>query len=208
MEDVLDLYAEPVDPKRPIVCFDETPVQLVEEVRQPLPAEPCQPERSDYEYKRNGTGNVFMTVEPQLGSRHASVTERRTKQDFALQMKALVDERHPEADVIRLVVDNLNTHTPAALYEAFTAEEARRITRKLEFHYTPKHGSWLNMAEIELSVFARQCLNRRIPDLQYLRREASAWESERNDKGLLIRWRFTTTDARVKLQRLYHVKSS
>jgi hypothetical protein len=206
MEDVLDLYAEPVDPKRPVVCFDECPIQLVEEVRQPLPAEPKHPEHMDYEYKRNGTCNVFMTVEPQLGLRHVEVTERRTKQDFALQMKALVDERHPEADVIRLVVDNLNIHTPSALYEAFTPVEARRITRKLEFHYTPKHGSWLNMAEIELAVLASQCLDRRIPDPEYLRREAGAWESERNDKGVLIHWRFTTTDARVKLQRLYPVK--
>lgn len=207
MEDVLDLYAEPIDPKRPTVCFDECPIQLVEEVRQPIPAKPGQPERIDYEYKRNGTCNVFMAVEPQLGLRHIEVTERRTKQDFALQMKALVDERYPQADVIRLVVDNLNTHTPAALYEAFPPEEARRITRKLEFHYTPKHGSWLNMAEIELAVFTRQCLDRRIPEAEYLRREANAWESERNDKGVLIHWRFTNTDARVKLQRLYPVKS-
>ena len=208
MEDVLDLYAEPACPERPVVCFDESPVQLVEEVRQPVGAEPGRPERVDYEYKRNGTCNVFIAVEPQVGLRHVTVTERRTKQDFALQMKALVDERYPQADVIRLVLDNLNTHTPAALYEAFTPEEARRITRKLEFLYTPKHASWLNMAEIELAVFARQCLDRRIPDPDYLRHEAGAWESERNDNGVLIHWRFTTTDARVKLQRLYHVKSS
>lgn len=208
MEDVLDLYAEPTDPKRPIVCFDECPVQLVEEVRAPMPAEPGQPERIDYEYKRNGSANVFMSVEPQLGTRHIEVTERRTKHDFALQMKALVDERHPQADVIRLVVDNLNIHTPAALYEAFTAEEARRIIRKLEFHYTPKHGSWLNMAEIELAVFAQQCLDRRIPDSEFLRREASAWELDRNDKGVQIHWRFTTTDARAKLKRLYPAQSA
>ena len=208
MEDVLDLYAEPTDPKHPLVCFDECPIQLVEEVRAPMPAEPGRPERIDYEYKRNGTCNVFMAVEPQVGSRHVEVTERRTKQDFALQMKALVDERYPEADVIRLVVDNLNTHTPAALYEAFAPDEARRITRKLEFHFTPKHGSWLNMAEIELAVFACQCLDRRIPDAEYLRREAAAWESERNDQGVQIHWRFTTTDARAKLQRLYPTKSA
>ena len=203
MEDLLDLYAEPVDDKRPIVCFDECPVQLVEEVRAPLPARPGQPERFDYEYKRNGTCNVFITVEPQLGTRHIEVTARRTKLDFARQMKALVDERHPDAEVIRLVVDNLNTHTPAALYECFSPEEARRITRKLEFHYTPKHGSWLNMAEIELSVFARQCLNRRIPDPEYLSREAAAWELLRNQDCVPIQWRFTSVDARIRLSRLY-----
>ncbi len=207
MEDVLDLDAEPADPKRPVVCFDECPIQLVEEVRQPMPAKPGQPERIDYEYKRNGTCNVFMTVEPQAGLRHVEVTERRTKQDFALLMKGLVDERYRGADEIRLVVDNLNTHTPAALYEAFAPEAARRIARKLEFHSTPKHGSWLNMAEIELAVVARQCLDRRVPDPEYLRREAGAWASERNDKGVQIHWRFTNTDARVKLQRLYPVKS-
>lgn len=208
MEDLLDLYAEPVDPKRPIVCFDECPVQLVEEVRAPLPAEPGQPERFDYEYKRNGACNVFITVEPQLGARHIEVTERRTKRDFAQQMKALVDERHPDADVIRLVLDNLNTHTPAALYQCFSAEEARRITRELEFHYTPRHGSWLNMAEIELSVFGRQCLDRRIPDREHLSREAAAWELPRNDERVPIQWRFTTADARVKLHRLYPAQSA
>lgn len=207
MEDVLDLYAEPEDPKRPTVCFDECPYQLVDEVRSPLPVQSGQPERIDYEYRRNGTCNLFMLVEPQAGLRHVEVTERRTKQDFAQQMKALVDERYPEAQVIRLVVDNLNTHSPAALYEAFPPEEARRITHKLEFHYTPKHGSWLNMAEIELAVLARQCLDRRIPDIASVSREVTAWQAKRNEDRVEVHWRFTTPDARTKLQNLYPVKS-
>src|SRR5512147_279524 len=208
MEDVLDLYAEPDDPRYPQGCFDESPVQLTSETRRPLPVCPGQPERYDCEYKREGTANLFLFVQPLHGWRHVNVTKQRTKQDFAQQMRLLVDQYFSTAERIRLVVDNLNTHTPAALYGAFPPDEARRITRKLEFHYTPKHGSWLNMAECELAVFARQCLDRRIPDAEYLRREASAWESERNDKGVLIHWRFTTPDARLKLRRLYPAKAA
>jgi hypothetical protein len=203
MEDLLDLYEEPYDPRRPLVCFDELPYQLVSEVRQPLPLRPGQPERYDYEYRREGVCNLFLFFEPLRGWRHVEVTERRTAQDFAHQMRALVDEYLPDAAVIRLVVDNLNIHTPAALYEAFPPAEARRIAAKLEFHYTPKHGSWLNMAEIELAVLSRQCLDRRIPDRVSVRRETAAWESDRNAKQATVNWRFTTVDARVKLKRLY-----
>lgn len=203
MEDVLDLYAEPYDPKRPKVNFDETNKQLVQETRQPLPAEPGQPELYDYEYERNGTRNVFLFTEPQAGWRHINVTEQRTMLDFAQQMKWLVDERYPEAEKIRVVLDNLNTHRPTSLYEAFTPAEARRLLTKLEFHYTPKHGSWLNMAEIELSVLQRQCLDRRIPDEETLKRESAAWEEYRNGKRATIDWHFSVTDAREKLKRLY-----
>ena len=203
MEDVLDLYAEPYDPKRPRVNFDETSKQLIGETRQPLPAQPGQAARYDYEYKRNGTRNLFLFVEPQAGWRHVVVTERRTMQDFAHQMKWLVDERYPEADVIRVVLDNLNTHKPASLYETFPPAEAHRIRQKLEFHYTPKHGSWLNMAEIELSVLARQCLHRRIAAEATLKREVAAVEAARNAARATIDWQFTTAQARVKLQRLY-----
>jgi hypothetical protein len=202
MEDVLDLYAQPVDPKRPVVGFDEMPVQLVEEVRQPLPAAPGRPLRVDYEYRRNGTANLFLSIEPKTGTRHVEVTERRTKQDFAFQMKSLV-ERYPEAEVIRVVLDNLNTHTPASLYEAFSAEEARALVSRLEFHHTPKHGSWLNVAEVELSVLSRQCLDRRLASSEFVRQEVNAWEADRNDQGVRVNWRFTITDARVKLHRLY-----
>jgi hypothetical protein len=207
MEDVLDLYAEPEDPKRPVVCFDECPYQMVGEVRQPLPAQPGRPERIDYEYKRNGTCNLFMIVQPKPGRRHVEITERRTKKDFAYQMKALVDEVFPEADVIRTVVDNLNTHGPGALYETFPPAEARRIAKKLEFHYTPKHGSWLNAAEIELAVLAKQCLDRRLPDIDTVRQEVGAWESKRNDERVQIHWRFSSTAARTKLADLYPVRS-
>lgn len=203
MEDVLDLYEEPYDPKRPKVNFDETSKQLIEEVRQPLPLKPGQAERFDYEYRRNGTRNLFMFCEPQAGWRHISVTARRTKRDFAYQMRWLVDERYPEAEVIRVVMDNLNTHKWASLYEAFEPGEARRILRKLEFHYTPKHASWLNMAEIELSVLMRQCLDRRIPDEETLNREVRAYEDRRNEAKATIDWQFTCKDARVKLHRLY-----
>jgi DDE superfamily endonuclease len=180
LEDVLDLYEEPYDPKRPKVCFDETNKQLVAEQRMSLPAQPGQPERYDYEYQRNGSRNLFMFFEPQRGWRHVAVTEQRTMQDFAQQMRWLVDEAYPEAEVIRIVLDNLNTHRPASLYETFAPAEARRILKGLEFHYTPKHGSWLNMAEMELSVLSRQCLDRRIPDETTLRREIQALEVERN----------------------------
>ena len=203
MEDVLDLYAEPYDEKRPQVNFDETSKQLIEEVRQPLPARPGQVERFDYEYQRNGTRNLFMICEPLAGWRHVEVTEHRTMKDFAHQMKWLVDEQYPEAEVIRIVMDNLNTHKPASLYEAFELAEARRILQKLEFHFTPKHGSWLNMAEIELSVLSRQCLARRISDEETLKREVKAYENRRNAAKATINWRFTSGDARLKLHRLY-----
>jgi transposase len=207
MEDLLDLYAEPYDPKRPVVCFDERPTQLVRETRQPLPAQPGRPQRFDYEYQRNGTANLFIVFQPLAGWRHIEVSERRTKLDFAGQMQALVDEHFPQAERIRVVLDNLNTHTPAALYEAFAPAEARRILRKLEFHYTPKHGSWLNMVEIELSVLARQCLHRRLPDRATLQLEVSAWEQWRNAEQAKVEWRFTTADARTKLKRLYPSQS-
>ena len=203
MEDVLELYEEPADPLRPKVCFDETPKQLIAETRVPLPARPGQPERSDYEYRRNGTCNLFLFLEPDQGWRHVAVTDRRTKVDFAQQMKWLADEQYPEAQVIRVILDNLNTHRPAALYEAFAPEEARRILRRLEFHHTPKHGSWLNMAELELSVFDRQCWDRRIGEKEALTRETSALENGRNAARATIHWRFTSRDARIKLHRLY-----
>jgi DDE superfamily endonuclease len=203
MEDVLDLYAAPADPQRPRVCVDERPYQVVGETRTPLPAAPGQPARYDYEYRRNGTANLFVHFSPDTGWRHVDVTARRTKHDFALQLQALVDEHFPTAEVIRVVLDNLNTHTPAALYEAFPPEEARRLAAKLEFHYTPKHGSWLNMAELEISVLSRQCLERRLADIPTLRREVAAWEAPRNAAGATVHWRFTSTDARTKLHRLY-----
>lgn len=203
MEDVLDLYAEPYDPQRPQVCFDESPVQLVSETRSSLPVRPGRIACYDYEYKREGTANLFLFVQPLLGWRQVNVTARRTKQDFARQMKLLVDVYFPEAILIRLVVDNLNTHTPAALYETFAPDEARRITRKLEFHYTPKHGSWLNMAECEFAVLDTQCLDRRIPNIGTLKREIDAWQTKRNQDKTKINWQFGTDSARVKLKRLY-----
>ena len=203
MEDVLDLYEEPFDPTRPVVNFDETSKQLIEEKKVPLPAKPGRSERYDYEYKRNGVRNLFLFCEPQAGWRHIQVTEQRTMQDFAHQMRWLVDEAYPEAEVVRVVMDNLNTHKAASLYETFEPAEARRILKGLEFHYTPKHGSWLNMAEIELSVLSRQCLDRRIADEATLKREIKAYEDRRNEAEATIDWQFTATDARVKLHRLY-----
>jgi transposase len=203
MEEVLDLYEEPYDPKRPKVNFDETNKQLTGEIRQTLPPVPGQAQRFDYEYKRNGTRNLFIFCEPQAGWRHIEVTEQRTKRDFAHQMKWLVDYGYPEAEVIRVVMDNLNTHTKASLYETFEPAEARRILKRLEFHYTPKHGSWLNMAEIELSILMRQCLAQRIPDEETLKREVKAYEDRRNQARATINWQFTSTDARIKLHRLY-----
>jgi hypothetical protein len=208
MEDVLDLYEEPHDEKRPVVCFDERPCQLVAEKRAPLPAEPGRPTRYDYEYERRGTANVFAFFGPKEGWRHLDVTERRTARDFALAMRRLVDEHYGEAELIRVVLDNLNTHTGAALYEAFEPAEARRILRRLEFHHTPKHASWLNQVEIELSVLSRQCLSgRRIPDKETLGRELAAWERERNERRATVEWRFTAADAREKLARLYPAQS-
>lgn len=207
MEDLLELYALPCNPKRPLVCFDEKSVQLVAETRQALPATPGKPELVDYEYKRNGTRNLFVYFQPWVGWRHVRVTRRRTKVDFAECMRHLVDELFPEAEVIMAVVDNLNTHTPAALYEAFPPAEARRILKRLEFHYTPKHGSWLNMVEIELGVLSNQCLDRYIPDQETLIAEIAAWEKSRNEQKATIDWQFTTAKARIKLQRLYPVIS-
>jgi hypothetical protein len=205
MEDVLDVYHRPYDEKRPLVCLDEASKQLIGEVIEPIPAEPGQPERFDYEYTRNGTANLFMISEPLLGWRAVKVTERRTAVDFAEVVRWLVEEVHEEAEKVVLVLDNLNTHKLASLYEAFPPERARRIAEKLEVHHTPKHGSWLNMAEIELSVLARQCLARRIETREELEREVAVWEEERNERGVEIRWRFTTADARIKLRRLYPV---
>jgi hypothetical protein len=203
MEDVLSVYTRPYDARYPVVCFDETSKQLVKETRVPLPLEPGQPKRYDSEYERNGVHNLFMFSEPLAGWRHVELTERRTKQDYAQQMKYLVDVRYPTAERVTIVHDQLNIHEPSALYQTFTPPEARRILDKLEIHYTPKHGSWLNMAEIELSVLARQCLDRRIPDQESLRREVAAWEERRNAQSCKIDWQFTTDDARIKLKRLY-----
>jgi DDE superfamily endonuclease len=203
MEDVLEVYAEPYDPTRPKVNCDETSKQLIKETSQPLPAQPGQPQRFAYEYERNGTRNLLLFVEPQTGKRHGHVTEQRTKVDFAHEMQWLVDICHPEAEVLRVVLDNLNTPKMASLYEAFEPAEARRIARKLELHYTPKHGSWLNMADIELSVLQPQCLDRRIPDTDTLKSEIAAWEHQRNAEHATIDWRFSVTDARKKLKRLY-----
>jgi DDE superfamily endonuclease len=203
MEDVLDVYHRPYDETRPWVCFDETCKQLVKETRQSLPPEPGQLERCDYEYERNGVANLFMFFEPLTGWRHVEVTERRTAIDYAHQLKYLVDERYPHAEKIGIIHDQLNTHTPASLYKAFEPVEAKRILDKLEIHYTPKHGSWLNMAEIELSVLNRQCLDRRIPEMECLKVEVAAWEQERNRAGSSVDWRFTNADARIKLKRLY-----
>ncbi len=203
MEDVLDLYAQPYHPQRPVVCFDELPYQLISEVRQPLPVAPGQPERYDYEYKREGTCNLFGFFQPLIGWRHLEVTAQRTRQDFARCMQALVDTYFPEAEVIRVVLDNLNTHTLAALYDTFAPAEARRIAQKLEFHYTPKHGSWLNMVEIELSVLARQCLDQRLPDRAAVERVVQPWEARRNASHATVDWRFTVKEARTKLKDLY-----
>lgn len=203
MEDVLEVLAEPYDPERPVVCFDEKPVQLLADTRAARPVRPGQPRLRDHEYKREGAANIFMLVEPQAGWRHLAVTERRTKLDFAAQMKHLVNVCYPRAERIRVVLDNLNIHKPASLYDAYEPAEALRLLKRLEFHYTPKHGSWLNPAEVELSVLSGQCLNRRIPDLPTLRQETSAWEERRNQERVIIHWRFTIQDARTKLKHLY-----
>jgi hypothetical protein len=203
MEDVLDVYHRPYDPTRPQVCLDEASKQLVGEVVEPLPPEPGQPERFDYEYVRNGTANLFMVSEPLLGWRAVKVTDRRTATDFAEVVRWLVEDVHPEAETVVLVIDNLNTHTLASLYEAFPPDQARRIAQRVEVHHTPKHGSWLNVAEIELSVLARQCLDRRIEDRATLERQVAAWEDDRNRRAVETKWRFTTADARIKLRRLY-----
>ncbi len=203
MEDVLDLYAEPPDPRRPVVGFDETPRQLIGEARVPIRAEPGKPRRVDYEYVRNGTANVFMFVDVNRPWRHAKVTDQRTCVDFAECMRDLVDEHYPEAERIRVVLDNLSAHSAAALYHAFDPAEARRILRRLEFHFTPKHASWLNMVEIEIGVMVTQCLDRRIPAKAILIKEIAAWEQRRNDEKARIHWMFTVDRAREKLGRVY-----
>lgn len=203
MEDVLAVYHRPVDARRPVICLDETSKQLIGEVAAPLPAAAGQPQRVDYEYVRNGTANLFMLFAPLHGWRAVRVTERRTAQDFAEVVRWLVEDRYPDAEQVVLVADNLNTHTPAALYTVFPPEQARRIAERLEWHYTPKHGSWLNMAEIELSVLSRQCLDRRIDAQVELERVVATWEAKRNARGVVAQWRFTTADARIKLHRLY-----
>jgi DDE superfamily endonuclease len=203
MEDVLELYAEPLDEARPVVCMDELSKQLHGQVAEPVPPQPGQPAKEDYEYKRNGTANVFVLLCPLLGWRHLEVTARRGYQDFAQVMKALVDVYFPQAAVIRVVLDNLNTHVLGALYEAFPAAEARRIARRLEFHYTPKHGSWLNMAEMEFSVLGRQCLDRRLATAEELAAEILAWEQARNEAQTKIDWTFRVADARKKLHWIY-----
>jgi hypothetical protein len=203
MEDVLSLYEEPYDASRPVVCFDEKSVQLVAETRVACAVAPGQPRRYDYEYERKGTANIFMAVEPLGGKRFVTVTERRTKLDFAAEMQKLVDVRYPEAERIRLVCDNLNTHKPGSLYEAFPPAEARRLLQRLEFHYTPKHASWLDMAEIELSVLSRECVDRRLPNEETLKREIAAWQRSRNQAGIPVKWRFTVQKARTVLTDLY-----
>ena len=203
MEDVLDLYAEEADPKRPVVCFDETPTQLIGEVREPIPAAPGQPERYDCEYRRNGTANLFVFLDAHAPWRHVKVTDHRTAQDYAACMRDLTDIHYPDAELIRVVQDNLSTHTPGALYETFPPAEAHRILQRLEFHYTPKHASWLNMVEIEIGVLRGQCLDRRIGEREALEAEIEAWQRQRNDSGARIHWKFTTEKARDKLARAY-----
>ena len=203
MEDVLDVYRRPYDPKRPQVCMDETSKQLIGEVRTPLPVKPGQPALFDHEYRRNGVANLFLMVEPLTGWTEVKVTERRTKVDWAHLMKELVDEHYPEAEGIVLVLDNLNTHAKDSLYEAFEPREAKRIADKLEIHYTPKHASWLDMAEIMLSVLSRQCLARRIPEMETLTREVESWTKNHHQHRKPVEWRFATEDARIKLRKLY-----
>jgi len=203
MEDVLDLYHEPYDPQRPVVCFDESNKDLHKHVRDPLPARPGAVARYDYTYERNGTRNLFMMSEPLTGWRHVDVTKRRRKQEFVEQMRSLVDEHYPDAVRIRVVLDNLSSHQRYAFYEFLPPAEANRLLSKLEFHFTPEHGSWLNMAEIEFSALTTECLDRRIPDAATLRAEVAAWERTRNDDNSDIDWQFTTDDARIKLRQLY-----
>jgi hypothetical protein len=203
LEDLLEVYHRPYDETRPLVCLDEVPVQLVGETRTPLPARPGQPRRYDYEYVRNGTANLFLVFEPLLGWRHAEVTGQRTAKDLAAVLRWLVEEVHEGARKVVLGVDNLNPHGPGCLYEAFEPARARRIAEKLEWHYTPRHGSWLNLAEVELAALARQCLGRRIATRDELERQVAAWELARNEAQVEARWQFTTAKARVKLHRLY-----
>ena len=205
MEDVLEVYHRPYNSARPVVCFDEASKQLVRETRTPIEAAPGRPATTDYEYERNGTANLFMMFEPLAGQRHVRVTERRTAVDYAQAIRELIDVHYPHAETIVLVQDNLNTHKAASLYEAFAPDEARRLIEKLEIHYTPKHGSWLNMAETELGILSRQCLDRRIPDPSTLVHETTAWNGDRNAAECKVIWQFTTADARIRLHRLYPV---
>ncbi len=203
MEDVLDVYKRPYNPAFPVVCLDETNRQLIEETRKAIPVRPGRAKRTDYEYRRRGVVNLFMMFEPLKARRHVKLTERRTRKDWAECIRDLVDVHYPKAKKIVLVEDNLNTHTIGSLYEAFSPDEARRLAKKLELHYTPKHGSWLNMAEIELNVLIKQCLNRRIDTMAEMQAEVEAWQTRRNNMNATINWQFTTDEARVKLKRLY-----
>ena len=203
MEDVLEVYKLPYDAKRPLICMDEMPKQLLADKREPLSSRAGTPARQDYEYQRNGVADLFMLFEPLQGKRFVEVTEKRRKVEWATVMKQLSDVRYPQAEKIIVVLDNLNTHTPSAFYETFEPEEARRLVERFEFHFTPKHGSWLNMAEIELSALVRQCLDRRLPDIETLADEVQAWQQQRNDEVVKVLWQFTTTDARTKLKHLY-----
>jgi DDE superfamily endonuclease len=207
MEDVLDLYAEASDPRRPVVCFDESPTQLIGEVREPIPAEPGQLERYDCEYRRNGTANLFVFLDAHRSWREVKVTDRRAAEDFAQCMREISDVHFPKAGKIRVVLDNLSTHSAAALYQTFPAPEARRILRRIEFHYTPKHASWLNMVEIEIGVLRSQCLDRRIENRQTLVSEIAAWQCQRNKTGARINWMFTAEKARAKMARAYPTPS-
>jgi len=203
MEDVLEVYKLPYDAKRPLLWMDEMPKQLLAETREPLPCRAGKPARQDYEYKRKGVADLFMVFEPLMGKRFVEVTRQRRKVEWATVMKQISDVLYPQAEKIVVVLDNLNTHTPSAFYETFAPEEARRLVERFEFHFTPKHGSWLNMAEIELSALARQCLARRLPDLPRLTEEVQAWQQQRNDEVVKVLWQFNTTDARTKLKHLY-----
>jgi hypothetical protein len=203
MEDVLAVYALPYDRMHPVICMDESCKQLIGEVRTPIPCAPGKPERVDDEYVRNGVAEIFLEVEPLSGRRHVAVTEHRARTDWAWWIKGMLEERYKDAVCVRLVLDNLNTHCIASLYETFPPEEARRLAEKLEIHYTPKHGSWLNMAEIELSALKGQCLDRRIPDLQTMQKHVAAWENDRNNQQSKITWQFSTNNARIKLKQLY-----
>lgn len=203
MEDVLDLYQQPYDPEAPVVCMDETSKQLVGEVRRPVPLQPGRPARIDYEYERRGTANIFLFTEPLRGWRWVPVTEQRTRRDWACAIRALLDVYYPKAKVVRLVLDNLNVHALSSLYETFEPAEARRLAAKLEIHHTPVHGSWLNIAEIELRALSQQCLDRRIDQLSTLQGEVGMWEKERNESTTAVRWRFTAPDARIRLRHLY-----
>ena len=203
MEDVLEVYKRPYDPEKPVVCLDETSKQLIGEVAKPVPAAPAHVAQYDYEYVRHGVANLFMIFEPLAGQRDVEVTDRRTKKDYAECLQKIADEMYPEAETVVLVQDNLNTHSPASLYEAFEPAEAKRLAERFEFHYTPKHGSWLDMAEIELGILGRQCLARRIDNVHDLRREVEAWEAARDAAAAKVNWQFTTADARIKLRRPY-----